>query len=41
MLEAHDWRTMHIRSVHVNFTAQSRNGSQELLEGIEFERVKQ
>ena len=28
----------HIRSVHVNFTAQSRNGSQELLEGIRFER---
>lgn len=30
----------HIKSVHVNFTAQSRDGQQELLEGIKFERVK-
>lgn len=29
----------HIKSVHMNFTAQSKNGHQELLEGIKFEKA--
>lgn len=29
----------HIKSVHVNFTAKSENGTQELLDGIKFEKV--
>lgn len=28
----------HIKSVHVNFTAQSKKGAQELFQGISFER---
>lgn len=30
----------HIKSVHVNFTAKSTKGSQELFEGIKFEKAK-
>lgn len=29
----------HIKSLHVNFTAQSKNGQQKLLEGIKFEKI--